>query len=79
MCPICVRKLQVSCGFELRGRYQALGAAYGALGLHDQVRWCREVIERGDAAAAMPLYAQAFALAPLPSALGTTARDASSV
>ena len=52
MCPICVRKLQVACDFGMRQRYAALGAAYGALGLAEQVLWCREVIERGDATAA---------------------------
>jgi hypothetical protein len=55
VCPICVRKLQASCGFDMRQRYTALGAAYDALGLVDQVMWCREVVERGDVAAAQKL------------------------
>ena len=48
-------------------------AALGAYALLMRGRIAEQI--RGDAAAAMPLYAQAFALAPLPSALGTTARD----
>ena len=47
-------------------------AALGAYALLMRGRIAEQI---RDAAAAMPLYAQAFALAPLPSALGTTARD----
>ena len=51
MCPVCVRKLQFACGFDLRDRYVALVDAYGQLGMHEQEAWCREVLKRGDAAA----------------------------
>ena len=51
MCPVCVRKLQFACGFDLRDRYVALVDAYEQLGMHEQEAWCREVLKRGDAVA----------------------------
>jgi archaemetzincin len=52
VCPICVRKLQIVCGFELRERYVQLEILYAELGLLDQQRWCQAVIRIGDKAAA---------------------------
>ena len=50
-------------------------AALGAYALLMRGRIAEQI--RDDTAAAMPLFAQAFALSPLPSVLGTTARDGS--
>jgi hypothetical protein len=49
VCPICVRKLQSACGFELRDRYVALAKVYAELGFAAQQEWCAEVVKRGDA------------------------------
>ena len=48
LCPVCVRKLQYTCGFDLRERYSGLQRVYSALGLGEQARWCAEVIRIGD-------------------------------
>lgn len=44
VCPVCVRKLQVTCGFNLPVRYRKLRGVYRQLGLDDQERWCDEVL-----------------------------------
>jgi predicted Zn-dependent protease len=51
VCPICVRKLQIVCGFTLEDRYVQLEALYGTLGLVDQQRWCQAVLRIGADAA----------------------------
>ena len=40
LCPVCVRKLQHTCGFGLAERWAALGAFYAKAGLEDQRAWC---------------------------------------
>lgn len=47
LCPICVRKLQYSCGFDLEKRYKALEATYATLGLQEQKAWCSAVLRVG--------------------------------
>jgi hypothetical protein len=44
VCPICVRKLQVTCGFDLGGRYESLRQTYSSMGLDEQAQWCAAVI-----------------------------------
>lgn len=44
VCPICVRKLQVTCKFDMRERYITLEDVYRKLGLEDQARWCKAVL-----------------------------------
>lgn len=41
-CPVCLRKLQRSIGFDVVARYQALERFYSAAGLADEAAWTRE-------------------------------------
>ena len=47
VCPICVRKLQLVCGFDLHKRYVRLEEVYQGLGLVDQQQWCKAVLRIG--------------------------------
>ena len=42
VCPVCLRKLQRSIGFDVVARYQALERFYSAAGLADEAAWTRE-------------------------------------
>lgn len=44
ICPICLRKLQITCGFDFGQRYQSLRDVYVSLGLEEQANWCKAVI-----------------------------------
>lgn len=48
LCPVCLRKLQVTCSFNIRDRYCQLTSMYEELRLDDQVRWCQAVLRIGD-------------------------------
>lgn len=50
LCPVCVRKLQIPCGFELKDRCAALAKACAAIGLDEQSAWYKEVGARAIAA-----------------------------
>ncbi|MCA9719161.1 MAG: hypothetical protein KC468_31120, partial [Myxococcales bacterium] len=55
LCPLCLRKLQASVGFDPGARYQRLGARYEALGLSRDAEWARRraaFVTTGDASAA---------------------------
>ena len=47
LCPVCVRKLQITCRFNLGVRYQLLKDLYASLGLDDQAQWCAAVLRVG--------------------------------
>ena len=47
LCPICVRKLQYTCGFDLKKRYEDLESTYESIGLEEQKAWCTEVLRVG--------------------------------
>jgi len=42
LCPVCLRKLQYSAGFDVIKRYEALERFYLAAGFGDEVRWARK-------------------------------------
>ena len=48
VCPLCLRKLQVTCGFDIRSRYVKLLAFYESLGFEDQAKWTKYTLEVGD-------------------------------
>lgn len=39
LCPVCLRKLQMSLGFDPHARYQALEQEYVGAGLNDPAGW----------------------------------------
>jgi archaemetzincin len=39
LCPICLKKLQNSTGFDYRERYKKLGEFYKKTGLDDEAEW----------------------------------------
>jgi archaemetzincin len=41
LCPVCLRKLQHSIGFDVGKRYQALADFYRKVGFADEERWVR--------------------------------------
>jgi archaemetzincin len=41
LCPVCLRKLQLSIGFDVVKRYQALAEFYRAAGFADEAQWVR--------------------------------------
>jgi len=47
LCPVDLRKLQTSTGFEPRPRYEALASFYREIGLDDQADWIDGELERG--------------------------------
>ncbi|MCO5165884.1 MAG: archaemetzincin [Planctomycetes bacterium] len=49
-CPVCLRKLQHSLGFDVRARWAALAAFYERRGLADDAAWLRERLTRLEAA-----------------------------
>jgi archaemetzincin len=51
LCPVCLRKLQHSVGFDVVARYRTLHKFYNEVGLSDEASWTRqrlEWIESGD-------------------------------
>ncbi len=46
LCPVCLRKLQFSLGFDVRDRYERLLGFYGQVGFHEEARWVAGRMER---------------------------------
>ena len=46
VCPVCVRKLRLVCGFDLCSRYVELERMYKTIDLEEQAKWCGEVVAR---------------------------------
>ena len=47
LCPLCLRKLQITCNFEIETRYKKLHTFYKSVGLHDQTKWIEHVLRIG--------------------------------
>lgn len=45
-CPLCLKKLHWSLGFDVQGRYAALRDLYARLGLHDEAAWLARRLQR---------------------------------
>ena len=52
LCPVCLRKLQNSVGFDVVERYRKLRSFYEQAGLRDEAQWARRRIETISGAAA---------------------------
>ena len=48
VCPLCLRKLQITCAFDICSRYMKLLAFYESLGFEDQARWIKYTLEVGE-------------------------------
>ena len=48
VCPLCLRKLQITCGFDICSRYMKLLAFYESFGFEDQARWVKYTLEVGE-------------------------------
>ena len=46
LCPVCLRKLQFSVGFDVVKRYQALAQFDEQVGLDDEARWLLSRVEK---------------------------------
>jgi archaemetzincin len=46
LCPVCLRKLQFSIGFDVVKRYQALAEFYRAAGFPDEAQWVRNRLRK---------------------------------
>jgi archaemetzincin len=44
-CPVCLRKLQYSIGFDVVDRYEHLAEFHGRVGFQDQADWVRRRLE----------------------------------
>jgi len=51
LCPVCLRKLQWSIGFEVVKRYEALRQFYRTAGFADEEKWSRQRLDKLKAAA----------------------------
>lgn len=51
LCPVCLRKLQLSVRFDAVARYRELAKFYAEQGWTDDARWCEGQAEKGAAAA----------------------------
>jgi archaemetzincin len=46
LCPVCLRKLQFSVGFDVVKRYEALAQFDGQAGLEDEAAWLDRRLEK---------------------------------
>jgi archaemetzincin len=46
LCPVCLRKLQFSVGFDVVKRYEALARFYRQMGLEDEAAWVGRRLEK---------------------------------
>ena len=46
LCPVCLRKLQFTVGFDVVKRYEALGRFYKQAGLKDEGAWVDRRLEK---------------------------------
>jgi archaemetzincin len=57
-CPVCLRKLQHGCGFELLPRYEALAAWYETHGLEQDAAWVRDRVAQLQASGETTLWSE---------------------
>jgi archaemetzincin len=51
LCPVCLRKLQFSIGFDVASRYRALAECYRKMGIADESEWTSRRLKKLEAAA----------------------------